>query len=296
MVTTATKPILITIVGQTASGKSSMALELAEKYGGEIICADSRTVYKSTDIGTAKPTLADRSRVPHHLLDVVEPGQPFNAADFKYLANNAIADIYSKGKIPFLVGGTGLYVDSVLFDFEFGNEADPELRSELEALSDDMLRRRAEDLGITEDQVNFKNRRHLTRAIERGGVVQERRVLRENTLVLGIQLEAEELRERISQRLDIMIRDGLKEEVTRLLAKYGWDNEAMSGIGYKEWRPYLEGKDSLEHTFYLLNTHTVQYAKRQKTWFNRGDHIQWIKDVAQADRLIENFLLQYPHG
>jgi tRNA dimethylallyltransferase len=125
---------LIVIVGPTASGKSALAMQLAERFGGEIICADSRTVYKGMDIGTAKPSAEDQARVPHHGLDLVEPGERFSAVDFKNYATQTIADIRARGKIPFLVGGTGLYVDAVIFDYHFG-QADPELRAKLEALS-----------------------------------------------------------------------------------------------------------------------------------------------------------------
>lgn len=292
MVATATKPVLVVIVGPTASGKSSIAMELAKKYGSEIICADSRTVYKGMDIGTAKPTPADQATIRHHLIDVAEPDDAFTAADFKTLANQAIEDIVSRAKIPILVGGTGLYVDGVLYNFEFGGQADQGLRAELEAQTDEELVHRAESLGVGSDQVNFQNRRHLMRAIERGGVITQQRALRANTLVLGVRVDPDALRERISLRVDSMVANGLEQEVHKLLVRYGWDDEAMSAIGYKEWQAYFDGQQTLEHTIYLIKTHTSQYAKRQRTWFNRGKSIHWIQDVDQADRAVGDFLLQ----
>jgi tRNA dimethylallyltransferase len=292
VVTKPAKPILIAIVGETASGKSALALDLAEKYNGEIICADSRTVYQGMDIGTAKPTLEDQDRIPHHLLDIGSPDQRFTAADFKVQAEAAIQNITRRNKLPFLVGGTGLYVDSVLFDFEFGGKADEALRAELEVLDNDELQKRATQLGISPDTVNFQNRRHLVRAIERGGMVVQKKLIRSNSLVIGLSVEREKLEERIRLRINEQLKDGLEEEVERLVKHYGWQCEALSAIGYKEWQGYFAGEQTLQQTEDLLYKHTVQYAKRQRTWFKRNNEIQWAADKKQADRLIGQFLLQ----
>ena len=171
------KPPLIVITGPTASGKSALAMDIAKKYGGEIICADSRTVYKGMDIGTAKPTEQDQREVPHHLLDVVEPNQPFSAAEFKERANQAICDISARGKLPMLVGGTGLYIDAVLFDYHFGLPADPNRRSDLQAMSVEQLQHVCLEQGI-HLPINVRNKRHLVRAIEIGGVIQQPKKLR----------------------------------------------------------------------------------------------------------------------
>lgn len=292
MVTQPAEPFLVTIVGPTGSGKSSAALRLAQKYGGEIICADSRTIYKGMDIGTAKPNKHEQAMVPHHMLDVVRPDEGFTAAEFKAGALRSMNATASRGNIAFLVGGTGLYVDSVLFDFTFGKEADQETRKSLELLNDDQLIQRARKLGIKENQVNFQNRRHLIRAIERGGVMESQNELRPHTLIIGMQVEADILRNRINQRIDEMISQGLEAEVRQLVAQYGWGCEALSAIGYKEWRLYFEGEQTMGRTRELLQTHTAQYAKRQRTWFRRNRYIHWVADFDEADRLIADFLVQ----
>jgi tRNA dimethylallyltransferase len=229
---------------------------------------------------------------PHHLLDVVSPDERFTAADFKAQAVQAIESITARGMTPFLVGGTGLYVDSVLFDFEFGGKVNEALRAELETLSDDELQKRATQLGISPDAVNFQNRRHLVRAIERGGMVVQHKVIRPNSLVIGLSVEREKLKERIRLRINQQLKDGLELEVKQLAKRYGWQCEALSAIGYKEWQGYFAGEQTLEQTEELLCRHTVQYAKRQRTWFKRNRDIQWISDKIQADRLIGPFLLQ----
>jgi tRNA dimethylallyltransferase len=282
---------LVAIVGQTASGKSALAMRLAQKYNGEIICADSRTIYKGMDIGTAKPSAANQATVRHHLLDIVEPGQTFTAADFKALANEAIVDIANRGKLPFLVGGTGLYIDSVLFDFEFGKK-DVALRSSLEKMSDPELYAAAKDLGISESQINFQNRRHLTRAIERGGVVNQPKILRPNTLLLGVDVEPGELTVSVHARIQSMLARGLEREVKQLSDKWGWESAGLSAIGYKQWQAYFAGEQTMEDTVELLERLTLQYAKRQRTWFNRNSSLQWINSFEQADRLIHQYLLQ----
>jgi tRNA dimethylallyltransferase len=280
---------LVAIVGETASGKSSLALDVATQLNGEIICADSRTVYKGMDIGTAKPSFEDRKLVPHHLLDVIEPDKTFTAADFKKLASEAIKDITGKGKLPIMAGGTGLYVDSVLYDFEFG-KISRELRTELEKLTDTQLQERAEELGISIQDVNFANRRHLSRAIERGRVVKQNRKLRPNTIVLGIKTNKEELAQRVQRRLEIMLNRGWLDEVRSLAGQYGWGSDGLSAIGYKEWQPYFKKQQSQERTIKLIHTRTMQYAKRQRTWFKRNKSIHWIDKQSEAIDLITTFL------
>ena len=238
---------LIVIVGTTASGKSAAAMQIAQERNGEIICADSRTVYKGMNIGTAKPSAEDQAKVPHHLLDVVEPNQPFTAAQFQKLANAAIADIQKRGKLPVMVGGTGLYIDSVLYNYDF-KPANPELRDE-------------------------QNPRHLKASDK-----PPRQELRPNTLVLGLDCPTDVLKERIKARVDQMIDQGLEAEVEALAAQYGWEAEAMKGIGYREWQAYFAGprnSEDLIKTKELIAKNTWQYARRQRTWFRRNPHIHW---------------------
>jgi len=180
---------LIVVVGETASGKTATAIEIAKQVDGEIICADSRTVYKGMNIGTAKPTLAEQKEVPHYLLDLIWPNEQFSAAEFKTRAEKCIQDIQSRGKIPIVVGGTGLYVDALLYDFQFGSKAEETLRSKLEQMNDYELTTVMNTKSIDQTNLNTKNRRHVIRAIERGGIVTQNKTLRGDTIVLGIQLE-----------------------------------------------------------------------------------------------------------
>src|SRR5688572_3284275 len=211
---------LIAIIGQTASGKSAMALELVRRFNGEIICADSRTIYKGMDIGTAKPTRQEQKIVPHHLLDVTLPDNPLTVAQYKKLADDVINEVASRNKIPFLVGGTGLYVDSVIYNFSFKGEPDRARRLELEGLSVEELQKMHEAEGIPLPN-NPKNPRHLIRQLETRGEEAQAKP-RPNTLVIGIMLEKEELKARIEARVDTMFTLGLEEEVRDLVTAYGW--------------------------------------------------------------------------
>lgn len=275
---------LIVVVGETASGKSALAMKLAEQFNGEIICADSRTVYKGMDIGTAKPSKADQIKTPHHLLDIVAPDQHFTAAQFKRLATKAITDIHNRGKLPILVGGTGLYIDAVIFDYDFQPPADPQLRAELQKLSIEQLQAQLEAEGIALP-VNDRNPRHLVRALETGGVPANKQALLPWTLVIGISLERDELKKRVVARTQQMVSQGLETEVKQLTDIYGWEVEAMSAVGYKEWREYLQGRQSLQQTQELIIKNTLAYAKRQRTWFKRNKSIQWVDSLSKAVEL-----------
>jgi tRNA dimethylallyltransferase len=279
---------LIAIVGQTASGKSSLALALAQRYNGEIICADSRTVYKGMDIGTAKPSPENRKRIPHHLLDVTTLDKSFTAADFKWQAQQAIRDIEGRGKLPFLVGGTGLYVDSVLFDFPFRGRPDPGERQALEQLSVESLQLKIEEMGLPLP-ANASNPRHLIRQIESAGRPLECKELRANTLILGFDVSKEVLSKRIEERMQAMLSAGLEQEVKYLVERYGWV-QPLEAIGYQEFREYFGGKQELQEVKQLIVRHTIQYAKRQKTWFRRNPRIHWICKTEEAVDLITTYL------
>ena len=280
---------LIVIVGETASGKTDLAIKIAHKYNGEIIAADSRTIYKGMDIGTAKPTEEEKQGIPHYLLDVIAPDQKYSAAEFKKAATSKIEEISARGKLPIMVGGSGLYVDSVLFDYKFQS---PNLgvRAELEDLSLEQLQARAHELGIEETEIDFKNRRHLSRAIENKKVLKNKQRLRENTLVIGLSLERDVLRERIEKRVDKMITDGLVEEVEKLGEEYGWSNEAMSGIGYRFMGEYLRGEIDLDEAKRRFVQGDLSLAKRQRTWFKRNKNIHWAPNPEQAFNLVRTFL------
>lgn len=265
---------LIVIVGPTASGKSSLAMRIAREYSGEIICADSRTVYKYMDIGTAKPSKEDQAEIPHWGLDLATPGEVFTAADFKEYALNVIKDIRKRGHVPILVGGTGLYVDGIIFDFQFG-KSDPELRKQLEALPLDLLKEYCANNNI-ELPENENNRRYVIRAIERKNVSGTRLSAPiANTLVVGIATDRDVLRDRISQRSEQLFETGMVEEAIKLGEKYGWDSEAMTGNIYKLVHEFLEGSfDEAELKQRFINS-DWQLAKRQLTWLKRNPFIHW---------------------
>lgn len=284
-----TYPPLIVIVGQTASGKSALAMHLAQKYNGEIIAADSRTVYRGMDIGTAKPMPNDRKIVKHHLIDVVYPSSTFSSLQFKQQANMAILNISGRGKLPIMVGGTGLYVDAVVYDFQFRGPADPDVRRELEQLSVDELQARLRDADIPLP-TNSQNPRHLIRALETDGQVAARGPLRPNTLVIGLQIEPDALRKKIADRVDAMVAAGLVEEARGLAERYGWDVPAMQAPAYKAFRPYIEGKITLEEAKRLFVQKDWQYARRQKTWFRRNKDIVWICKPDESIDLVTTFL------
>lgn len=282
-------PPLIVIVGETASGKSALALELAEQFEGEIICADSRTIYRGMNIGTAKPTDDERSRIPHHLLDVVDPNQAFSAADFKIQALAAIADISSRGKLPILVGGTGLYIDAILFDFEFGPSANIELRKKLECKTVEELQAIITEKGYAMPE-NEKNKRYLIRTIERKGVVASKSEVRPNTLVLGLSVERDELKLRIEDRVDAMLLAGFIDEYQKLRECYVDDAPGFRAPGYKAFLSYLRGEASLEQARAEFVRNDWRLAKRQRTWFKRNKTIQWLSDRSNAVDIVTSFL------
>lgn len=273
-----TKPPLIVVVGETASGKTAAGIEVALKVNGEIICADSRTVYKGMDIGTAKPTKKEQKLVPHHLIDVVEPNEKFSAAEFKRLAEKCIQDIYERGKIPIIVGGTGLYIDSLLYNFQFNNKPDEAYRAQLLQMNDEELTTLLYTKNIDRSTLNTKNRRHVIRAIEREGEVPLNNKLRENTIILGLKLDRELLKKRIKKRVEQMFEIGFLEEVKSLAEKYGWEVEAMSGIGYRVARDYFEGGANEEQVKEAFIRRDMSLAKRQRTWFKRNPNIKWFDD------------------
>lgn len=269
-------PPLIVIVGPTASGKSDFAIKLARKYGGEIICADSRTVYKGMDIGTAKPTRDDQLKAPHHLLDVVEPNQPFTASNFKGLANKAIKDIWVRGKWPIMVGGSGLYVDAVIFDYDFGEPANLVLRQELNELSVEQLQKLCRQKHI-ELPENYLNKRYLIRAIELGGLIQQNKVMRTNTIVVGLAPKKETLVKRVEQRAYKMLESGIVSEVALLGKKYGWNCEAMKSNIYRVFKDVVTGEKTQDKALEEVIRSDAALIKKQLTWFKRNPYINWGK-------------------
>lgn len=267
-------PPLVVIVGPTASGKTATAIQVAKAFNGEIICADSRTIYKRMDIGTAKPSTAEQQGIPHWGLDLVEPGERFTAADFKYFAQQKIAEIRSRGRVPVLVGGTGLYVDGIIFDYQF-TKTDLHLREKLEKLSLSELQEYCLNNNVTLPE-NQQNRRHIVNAILRKNVSGKRLSAPiDNCIIVGIATEREQLRARIVARAEQLFESGMVEEAKMLGEKYGWDSEAMTGNIYPLVHQYLDGEltqKELKERFVISDW---QLAKRQLTWLKRNQFITW---------------------
>ena len=266
---------LVVIVGPTASGKTSLAIKIAKDFGGEIICADSRSIYKGLDIGTAKPTVGEQREVKHWGLDLVGPGERFTVADFKKYANAAIDDIRSRGKIPFIVGGTGLYIDGVILDYKFTSSEVVFNRGSFESLSIDELHDycRKHNISLPE---NSKNIRYVIRAIERNGINNTRNAKpNSNTIVVGISTERSLLRQRIKLRVEQMFNNGIVDETNKLGELYGWDSEPLTGNVYRIVRDLIDGRVSLEEAKIKAEIQDWRLAKRQITWFRRNSFIKW---------------------
>ncbi|MFH1171672.1 MAG: tRNA (adenosine(37)-N6)-dimethylallyltransferase MiaA [bacterium] len=295
-------PPLIVICGPTASGKSSLALTLAEQYSGFIISADSRQVYRGMDIGTAKPSVTERRRIPHFLIDVVSPDEPFTVADYQRL----VVDVLSReAGLPFLVGGTGLYIDAVVENWEIPHGcSDATHRKKLEHTSMNLFVKRLEEIDPESAAViDLKNKRRVIRALEvaeqtgKSFIAQKKkwpfpyRVLR-----IGMDVPREELIGRINTRVDAMMTHGLLDEVRALGRRYGWDAPALSGLGYRQLGAHLRGEMRLGAAVEHIKIATRQYAKRQMTWFKRDQSIQWISDASAAVKLLQTFLANVAQG
>jgi tRNA dimethylallyltransferase len=281
---------LVVIVGETASGKSSMAMKLAQKYNGEIISADSWTVYPGFNVGTAKPNTAEMEEIRHYLIDVADPVEGYNAALYKKQAQSAIKDITSRGKIPIMVGGTGLYIDSVVYDYQFLPVGDENDREFYNGMTLELLIEMATKSNIDLSNIDQRNKRRVIRAIESNGQKPRKNSVRPATLILGVKKQKEHLAQRIEKRVDQMIKLGLEHEVSELANKYGWGVEAMKGIGYREWQDYFNSTQTLEQTKERIIRATLGLAKRQRTWFKRNDNIQWCEDYEQSNKLVNDFL------
>ena len=340
------KPKIVVIVGPTASGKSNLAVTLAKRFNGEIISADSRQIYRGMDIGTAKPSKDNakfknpRLRRPaccaysagegfggqeksklqvkikneyiaygirHHLIDIKNPNKDYSAAEFKKDALVTIRKILRRGKLPILVGGTGLYIRAVVENLAIPKvKADPKLRQELEReLEQEGLPHLFRKLVEVDPEavyvVDPKNPRRVIRALEvslkTGEPFSAQRRKGKSlfqTLQIGVTRSHKELKKRIGQRVDKMIRDGLVDEVKNLIKKYGPNQRAFDTIGYREIIDYLDGKISLTEAVELIKKNTRAYAKRQMTWFKKDKSIMWIKKPQYAIGVVKKFLKKKP--
>ncbi len=291
-------PKLIVIEGTNASGKSSLGVTLAERFGGEIVSADSRQVYERLDLGSGKITPEEMRGVPHHLLNVRKPGEFFSMADFQRLAFDAIDGILARGRIPFLVGGTGLYVDAVADGYELSDRApDHSLRAHLETFDTPALYELLKEK-LPDTDIDPRNRHRVMRALERIEADDFRpagKSPRYTLLKLGVTWPREILKQRIDERLEKRLADGMADEVKALLDE-GISEEFLVKLGleYKYLTWYLTGKIGYEQMVEELGNAIKKFAKRQMTWFRRDDRIHWLDmsrdPVAEASALITDFL------
>jgi tRNA dimethylallyltransferase len=281
---------MLVIVGPTAVGKTALAVRLAEAVGGEVVSADSRQVYRGMDVGTAKATPQERARVAHHLLDIVDPDEALSLAQFQALAYAAIDDILARGRVPFLVGGTGQYVMAVVEGWQVPRvPPDESLREELyrqaEEAGPEALHSRLGELdSIAARRIDPRNVRRVIRALEvclttgRPISEQQEKSPRYQPLMIGLTLPRPQLYRRIDERVGRMIEAGLEDEVRRLIAAgYGFDLPAMSGVGYGQFAPYLAGEAGLADVIRDIKQATRRFVRHQDNWFRRDDpRIHWL--------------------
>lgn len=285
---------LITILGPTASGKSTLGIKLAQEFSGEIVSADSRQVYRGLNIGSGKVTPEEQKSVPHYLLDVVEPMEDFSVAHFQKLAFEAIDDILNRDKLPFLVGGTALYIYSVIDNYELSDVgANLEKRKELEKKSVEELQSL-----VPPDTLNpsdYQNPRRLIRAIEKlesGESLQPKKgPPRYDNLILGTEVSRDELYKKIDQRVDERLKQGMIEEVENLRREGGSDEWLVSlGLEYKWITEHLQGKYTKDEMIKRLKGAIHAFARRQLTWWKRDQRIIWIKNFNEAEKKVADFL------
>ncbi len=312
------KEKVIVLIGPTAVGKTKLSIELAKKFNGEIISGDSMQIYRGMDIGTAKITNDEMEGIPHHLIDIVDPDEAFSVAEFQTLVRSKIKDITNRGKVPFIVGGTGLYIQSVLYDYQFQEAptADPDYRASLEALADEKgtleIHNMLEQIDpITAASIHHHNVRRVIRALEVFHVTGKRMSeLQENqseemlydAAIIGLTMDRDLLYERINLRVDKMMEEGLLPEVKHFFDAGLKDCQSIQAIGYKEIYKYFEDRSSLEDAVLELKQNSRRYAKRQLTWFRNKMSVKWFdmtdsvksndisKKIKEISRYLEGML------
>ena len=296
------KTTVIVICGPTASGKTALSIELAKRIDGEVVSADSMQIYKDMNIGSAKVTLEEMDGIKHHLIDFVRPDQRYSVANYKKDAKKAIEEIIKKGKIPIVVGGTGLYVDSLIYEIEYNDiEIDEEYRKELEEIKHkeglEILYKKALEIDPEAmGKISPNDSKRIMRVLEiyhATGKTKTQQEVESRTKdipydykVFAINMEREKLYDRINKRVDIMLEKGLVKEVENLLTKYKEFPTAMQGLGYKEVRDYLEKKLSYEEMVEKIKQESRRYAKRQLTWFRKNKNTVWIDGLNDTNENI----------
>jgi len=304
----ANKPKVIIICGPTGVGKTAVGIQLAEKLDGEIISADSMQIYRCMDIGTAKPTADEQSRIPHHMIDIVDPDENFDAVRFAEMARDKVMQLHQRGVMPLVVGGTGLYIKALLQGLFQSNPVDPKTRERLmkEAVENgsgilyDRLKRVDPN---TADRLHPNDSHRIIRALETiestGRSISEHQQAHGfadepfNALKICLQIDRQKLYDRIDQRVDFMIEAGFVDEVKKLLGMdYSADLKSMQSIGYRHMADFLEGRLSWDECVRTLKRDTRRFAKRQFTWFGADQQIQWYEpdQLNEIVRLVEGFL------
>ncbi len=294
---------ILVIIGPTASGKSALAIEIAEKFNGEIVSADSRQIYRGMDIGTAKPGKKELAAVKHYLINIKNPNQNYSVGQYKKDAVGVINKIIKSGKTPILVGGTGLYVDAIVKNLEFpevkeNKKLRARLENEIREYGLDHVFKKLIDLDPEAAYiVDPKNSRRVIRALEialiSGRPFSSQRKIGEplyEILEIGLSPARNILKKRITERIKQMVKNGLVDEVKSLIKKYGLNCKAFDAIGYREIIDYLKNRISLAEAIEQMDKNTWHYARRQMTWFKRNQKIHWIKTPKEAERLLGEFI------
>jgi len=281
---------IIFIVGPTASGKSSLAMEVARRHNGEIICADSQTLRKELDIGTAKPSKKDQMEIPHHMVDVIEPYADFSVTQFQAMAKKHIVDIQNRDKLPIVVGGTGLYIDSLFFDYDLDSHAENnEYKKTLQKKTVTELQALVKSNNF-ELPENSENPRHLIGVLLRQNLNRKNEVPIKNAHIFGLLPSDDEIKKRIISRADSMFAQGFVEEVRGIINKYGEPPSRLDAIGYPIAFKYIKNVITLDEMKELFTRGHWQYVRRQKSWFKRNEHIEWSTTSDEMIKIIEQVL------